>query len=97
VEKKEPVYKKHIFLCTNLSDEGNSCGARGGDKLRDTLKETVKKHGLQIKIRVSKSGCQGNCDVGPNVLIFPENTWYKGVQPSDLESIIEQHIFKRKE
>lgn len=97
MERKDPVYKKHIFVCTNLRDEGNSCGARGSETLRDTLKAKVKSKGLHEEIRVYKSGCQGNCEVGPNVLIFPEKIWYKGVQSQDLDFILQQHVFQQKE
>lgn len=95
MKREEPVYKKHIFVCTNLRDEGNSCGAKGSAELREKLKAKVKSQDLNKEIRVYKSGCQGNCDVGPNVLIFPENVWYKGVKSSDLESILNQHVFQR--
>lgn len=97
MEKKEPVYQKHIFVCTNLRDEGDSCGARGSAEMREYLKAKVKAAGIDKKIRIYKSGCQGNCDVGPNILIFPENIWYKGVHTSDLDFILNQHVFQQKE
>jgi len=93
MEKTEPNYKKFIFVCTNVREPGQSCcGARGGDLLRDTLKAKVKSLGLGTTIRVSRTGCQGPCEEGPNVLVFPEYIWYKGVQESDLEAILKEHV-----
>ena len=88
-----PNYKKYIFVCTNIRDEGEACcGTRGGEKLRDALKEKVAALGLGNQIRVSKTGCQGPCEVGPNIPIFPENIWYKGVEEKDLEEILKKHV-----
>ena len=52
------------------------------------LKEMVKARGAGGQVRVSKSGCQGRCADGPNIMVFPENTWYSHVQESDLEAIV---------
>ncbi len=91
----QPNYKKYIFVCTNFREEGQSCcGERGGDVLRDTLKAKVKALGMGDTIRVSKTGCQGPCEEGPNVLVFPENVWYKGVEEKDLEVIFKKHVLE---
>ncbi len=35
--------------------------------------------------------CFGACTEGPNIVLHPEGTWYKGCQLSDAEDIV-QHI-----
>lgn len=93
MKKTDPQYKKYIFVCTNVREPGQACcGERQGEHLRDTLKAKVKSLGLSDTIRVSKTGCQGPCEKGPNILIFPENVWYSGVSETDLQSIVDKHI-----
>lgn len=93
MKKTHPKFKKYIFVCTNVREEGQAaCGARGGAHLRDTIKAKVKSMGLVDTIRVSQSGCQGPCEQGPNILVFPDYIWYQGVNESDLEGIIQTHI-----
>lgn len=44
------------------------------------------------KIHLSKSGCQGFCQVGPLVAIEPDNILYIHVKPEDAQEIIEKSI-----
>lgn len=86
-------YKKHLFVCTNQREGEATCCARGGGvAIRDALKRYVKEHGLSDQVRVSQSGCQGLCEQGPNVMVFPEGFWYHHVQPGDVETIIQSHL-----
>ncbi|MBI1853794.1 MAG: (2Fe-2S) ferredoxin domain-containing protein [Planctomycetes bacterium] len=92
IEKKTP-YELQLFVCTNLRPEGRACcSLRGSDRLRDALKDWVKKHGLQQRVRVSKAGCLDLCEQGPNIMVFPGGTWYSDVTDADLPSIIERHL-----
>lgn len=91
-QTKHP-YQKHLFVCTNLRDGEEACCARGGgEEIREMLKRFVKEHGLRDLVRVSRSGCQGLCEQGPNVMVFPDGTWYHHVQLEDLEVIIQTHL-----
>ncbi len=41
---------------------------------------------------VSPSDCQGQCNVGPNVQIIPDRTYYCRVGVDDVPLIVEQHL-----
>ena len=41
---------------------------------------------------VSNTGCMGLCEIGPVVVIYPDNVWYGNVQADDVESIMEEHV-----
>ncbi len=43
-------------------------------------------------IRVTASGCMGQCSSGPTVRILPDNTWYCRVQSQDVDLIVDQHL-----
>ena len=43
-------------------------------------------------VRANKAGCLDQCELGPTVVIYPQEIWYGGVQPSDVPRIIEETI-----
>lgn len=91
-QTKNP-YRQHLFVCTNQREGGAACCARGGGvALRDALKRYVTEHGLSGAVQVSQSGCQGLCEQGPNVMVFPEGFWYHHVREEDLPTIIQAHL-----
>ena len=55
---------------------------RGLDKVTDPLKS----------IYLSKSGCQGFCQMGPLVKILPEDILYNLVRPGDVREIVEKTL-----
>lgn len=40
-------------------------------------------------VRVSRSGCLGNCLTGPTVVIMPDNVWLGEVREADIPLILE--------
>jgi (2Fe-2S) ferredoxin len=92
-DQKVP-YRRVIYICTNVREEDGrpSCGARGSQAICDQLKEEVKKRGLKGKVRAMKSGCMDFCEVGPNVMVFPDATMHTGVKPEDVPALVEKYL-----
>jgi (2Fe-2S) ferredoxin len=92
MKKQNSPYLCHIFVCSNVRP-GNpanpGCGAKGGDRLKDKLKESANARGWNGKVRISTSGCLGLCAQGPNVLLYPQGIWFSDVTEADLETILE--------
>lgn len=79
----------HIFVCTNdRKGERKSCADGNSAEVRSALKKEVNARGWKGKIRVSQSGCLGLCMKGPNVIIYPQKTWFSGVTPADTSEIL---------
>lgn len=83
----KPQFKKYIFVCENKRPEG-ACCAEKGERIRELLKDAVKARGLARAVRVSRSGCQDVCAEGPNVLLSPDNLWFKRVEEKDVPAIV---------
>lgn len=81
------MFRKYIFVCENERTDGDCCAPRGL-KIRELLKEKIKQRGLSKQVRVSRSGCLDVCSEGPNVLLMPDNVWFKRVTESDVEEIL---------
>jgi NADH-quinone oxidoreductase subunit F len=56
----------------------------------DSIEENATCSGA--KFLVSKSGCQGFCQMGPLVTILPENIFYVKVRPEDAPEIVERTL-----
>ena len=92
------VYDIHIFVCTNQRTGGDrlSCGETHGLELVAEFKKQLKDLNVKLMTRANKSGCLGICDFGPTVAIYPEGTFYVGVERTDVKEIIESHIINKK-
>ena len=74
--------------------------ANGSLKVFHALKQEMVAAGLNVVlefrpegngggIRVSESGCQGFCQMGPLVTVLPEGILYNKVKPEDVKEIVE--------
>jgi (2Fe-2S) ferredoxin len=43
-------------------------------------------------VRINKAGCLDRCTEGPVLVVYPEGTWYRYVDTSDIDEIIDEHI-----
>ena len=91
METSKPQFLKYIFVCENKREDGQCC-APEGERIRERLKNKVKEMGLAGKIRVSRTGCLDVCAEGPNVLLMPDNVWFKGVAESDVDRIVQRAV-----
>jgi (2Fe-2S) ferredoxin len=88
-------YKKHLFFCTNMRDDGTPCcGQMDAQGARKYLKERAKRDGIHDagKVRINSAGCFGRCEQGPVIVIYPQGVWYTYVDREDLDQIYEEHL-----
>jgi NADH:ubiquinone oxidoreductase subunit F (NADH-binding)/NADH:ubiquinone oxidoreductase subunit E len=72
---------------------GSCCVASGSDEIRDAVKDTLDREGLNVKLK--HVGCVGMCHQVPLVEIVPtegEATLYSKVKAADVEQIVENHF-----
>lgn len=87
-------YRLHIFVCL-----GKRCGSKGSEEVLEAVKEKIKNQGLKPEVRVSRTGCLQVChetepeaQYSPAMVIYPDGIWYRKVQVSDIDEIIEKHV-----
>ena len=68
----------------------------GAQAARDYVKKRCKELGLSGagKVRINNAGCLDRCELGPVLVIYPDETWYTYVDRDDLDEIIERHLIK---
>ena len=89
------IYDKHVFICINSRNALNSrvsCGEKGLDLRNGIVRALAEKKIKNISVRINKSGCLGQCELGPVVVIYPQGFWYYNVNLSDVPEIIAKSI-----
>lgn len=92
-------FDKHIFICTNQRAPGSekpSCGETHGMEIVDAFRKKLKEKKLQIKVRAQRAGCLDVCSYGQTVAVYPEGIFYIGVEPSDVDEIIDEHFINNR-
>jgi len=72
---------------------GSCCVASGSDEIRDAVKDTIDRNGLNVKLK--HVGCVGMCHQVPLVEIVPadgEATLYSKVKAEDVDQIVQEHF-----
>ena len=90
-----PKFTHHIFVCCNHRDPGHTrgcCDPEGSSALRAAFKAEVAKRGLKPLVRANQAGCLDQCELGPTVVIYPQETWYGGVTLDDVPRIVEETV-----
>lgn len=91
----EGRYERHVFVCLNERDPSHPrgcCAASGSADIHTKLKQLAKERGLSPRIRVNRAGCLDMCELGPSIVVYPENVWYGRVTLDDVEEIVESHL-----
>ena len=77
------------MLCT-----GTECVAKGSLEIMKALEEEVKKRGLEDKVAVIPTGCDGFCNAGPIMIVQPDGIFYQQVKVEHIPHLVEEHFLK---
>ena len=89
---------RRVILCA-----GTGCMANGAMKVFEQFTREMAGSGLNVilelraeggdhDVRLSKSGCQGFCQMGPLVSVVPDGILYTKVRPEDVAEIVQQTL-----
>jgi len=87
--------KCHFLICTNARPPGHplpSCGRCGSEGVLEAFQRELARRRWPPGVKVTATGCLTPCQHGPNVVVYPEDTWYSGVAPADVPAIVAAHI-----
>lgn len=88
-------FQYHVFFCTNSRESGKqSCEQCNASEIRAYAKDKIKGLGLSGagKVRINTAGCLDRCELGPVLVVYPEETWYTYLDREDVDEIIEKHL-----
>ena len=93
---------RRVIICA-----GTGCVANGAYKVHQAFVDHIRSAGLPVTVElkgeaevdgvaVTKSGCQGFCQMGPLVTILPDNILYCNVKREDVLEIVATTIIQNK-
>jgi NADH:ubiquinone oxidoreductase subunit F (NADH-binding)/(2Fe-2S) ferredoxin len=72
-----------------------TCGqASGSLQIIDAVNQELEKKGLKDRVEVKVTGCHGFCQLEPNLIVYPEEIFYKNLKPKDVPQIVEKSILR---
>ena len=83
--------KPAIAICS-----GAGCHGLGNGGVIRAFEEEIEKQGLAAMVGIRATGCHGLCELGPSVVIYPEEIYYVKVAPEDVPEIIKQTVQGKK-
>lgn len=83
----ERLTSKEVAICT-----GTGCLGLGAAKVVSAFKIEIEKRNLKNDVRIKETGCPGFCEKGTLVVVNPPGVYYMGVQPEDVQEIVEETI-----
>ena len=83
------MYRSHVLVCG-----GTGCTSSGSQQIMVTLRDELKKQGLDKEVSVVQTGCHGLCALGPIMIIYPDATFYAMVKEDDISEIVSEHLLK---
>lgn len=83
VEARDPN-KLSLSVCG-----GPGCLAFGCKRVAEALHKEISAQGLGEAVDIRVTGCHGFCEIGPLVVLFPQQVLYQQVKPEDIPEIVD--------
>ena len=85
-----PPHTYHVLFC-----QGPRCTAAGAAELGAHIRKRLKDTGLDSGARqvlAARTGCLYPCNLGPVMVVYPEGTWYCGLDAEVISRIVDRHF-----
>ncbi|MDI6780621.1 MAG: NADH-quinone oxidoreductase subunit NuoF [bacterium] len=77
----------HLLLCA-----GMGCMACGTMKVKAGLEKALAERGVQDRVDIVLTGCNGFCAVGPLMVVYPGGVFYHKLDEENIALFVEEHI-----
>ena len=87
MRKLEHPFVKQLFLCN-----GKSCIRNGAEGITKAIRDEIRQMNAEHDIHTTKTLCNGKCQEGPIVIVYPDDVWYGGVNEDKGRMLIQEMI-----
>jgi NADH-quinone oxidoreductase subunit F len=98
LHRKARAFQNTVFDFEDAPDDmilicmGGGCIASGAQKIKERLSAVLEHNSLSADYRIIEAGCLGPCSKGPVLIIGADQTFYEGLSPADVDTIVEEHL-----
>lgn len=82
---------RHIFLCTGPDCVSSAEGERRWAHLKKAVAD-MKERCPEGRIYRTKVGCWRICEEGAVAVVYPEGTWYAGLDNEGIDRVVQEHV-----
>jgi len=82
-----PRTKACVMVC-----QKSSCRRRGAGEVCQAVIESLRDRGLEDQVAIKGTGCMKQCKAGPCVVVMPDKSRYTGVDPKEVNTLVEKHF-----
>jgi len=82
-------FRSHILVCNDPV-----CTSKGSMEIMQALKDEIASKGLQDEIQVLDTPRIGNCEMGPEILVYPEGLHYINLKKDQIPFLVEEQFLK---
>jgi NADH:ubiquinone oxidoreductase subunit F (NADH-binding)/(2Fe-2S) ferredoxin/NAD-dependent dihydropyrimidine dehydrogenase PreA subunit len=82
-------YRSHVLVC-----QDPDCVHRGSKEILAALNSELQAQGLSGEVQVLETSRIGDCDQGPEIMVYPEGAHYGNLTADDVPYIVEEHLLK---
>jgi NADH:ubiquinone oxidoreductase subunit F (NADH-binding)/(2Fe-2S) ferredoxin len=82
-------FRSNVLVCSDPE-----CVSKGSDKILESLQAELLAKGLSEEVKVMDTPRIGDCDKGPEILVYPEGYHYIGLKPEDIPFLVEEQFLK---
>ena len=81
--------KTYCLICG-----GTGCHATGSIPVKTALEQEIVDKGLEEKVKVVETGCNGFCAMGPILVVHPGNIFYQKLSVDDIPDLVDNQFVK---
>jgi NADH-quinone oxidoreductase subunit F len=82
-------YRAHVLVCADPE-----CISHGALAIMDRLRQELAARGLDGEVRVLETTRIGDCAHGPELVVYPDEVHYSGLEVADIPHLVEEHFLK---
>jgi (2Fe-2S) ferredoxin len=76
--------KRHVVICNS-----SHCVSRGANDVAGRMRLEVIRRKLDAEILINNCGTIDLCDIGPNIVVYPDNVILSGVGMKDVSRVVD--------
>jgi len=85
------IKERTLLIC-----RGTGCNSLYAKDIHNELISLINSKNLNEKIKIKQTGCHGFCQIGPTIIIQPDDIIYCHLKKDDVKKIFEEHLINNK-